>query len=253
LHFFFAKDINPNVRYIIGVLSLLFAIFFAYIGFLAPSPASNPLIEGLTQISDQLKNLADNIHPSGKVTTLSMGTNKSVPLAPPSEVGKPSTLVPSGSTLEPKLTLPDLSFGPNQPDGFRSDGTSDSGKFSVRSASVDGSNKKEKDSTPPVGNLITCVPPNPSNYAWIWIYRLEDKNQWQRISKGIPSLNSTGYLKISGLPIDVSRFGRRGEPYRIEQVINNIVTKSVGNFQSGELEFRIFPYRDNFTSWQCPR
>ncbi len=104
-----------------------------------------------------------------------------------------------------------------------------------------------------VGNLITCVPPQPKNYAWIWIYRLDGNNQWYRISRGIGSINASGYLKIDGLPVDVGRFGDKGEPYRIEQVIDSKVVRSVGNYQAGEPTFLLLPERDNSTPWGCGR
>ncbi|MFN8441687.1 MAG: PA14 domain-containing protein [Caldilineaceae bacterium] len=104
-----------------------------------------------------------------------------------------------------------------------------------------------------VGNIITCVPPQPKNYAWIWIYRLDGNNQWVKIGKGIGSINATGYLKIDGLPVDVGRFGEKGEPYRIEQVVNNKVVQSVGNYQAGEPIWLLRPEADNYTPWGCPR
>ena len=103
-----------------------------------------------------------------------------------------------------------------------------------------------------VGNLVTCAPPNPPHNAWIWLYRLDGNEHWQRISKGIGAIDPSGRLKIDGLPVDVDRFGTRGEPYRIELVIDGRVVESTGNFQAGEPEFRLFPDRDNATSWPCP-
>ncbi|GIK72049.1 MAG: hypothetical protein BroJett021_10370 [Chloroflexota bacterium] len=103
-----------------------------------------------------------------------------------------------------------------------------------------------------VGNIITCVPPQPQNYAWIRLYRLDGNNQWYPISRGIGSINPTGFLKIDGLPVDLNRFGGAGEPYKVEQWIDGRVTRSTGDFQRGEPEFRVRAFADNYTPWSCP-
>ncbi|RIK44385.1 MAG: hypothetical protein DCC55_02790 [Chloroflexi bacterium] len=103
----------------------------------------------------------------------------------------------------------------------------------------------------PVGNIITCVPPQPENYAWIKLYRLDSRGNWYATSRGIGTTNPDGYLKIDGLAVDTGRFGSSGEPYRVEQWVNGRVVRSTGNFQAGEPEFRVRPFTDNFTPWQC--
>jgi hypothetical protein len=105
--------------------------------------------------------------------------------------------------------------------------------------------------TAPVANLITCVPPQPDNYAWIKLYRLDSGNRWVAVSRGIGSINPTGYLKIDGLPVDTGRFGDAGEPYKIEQWIDGRVVRSTGDFLKGEPEFRMKPFADNTTPWGC--
>ena len=108
------------------------------------------------------------------------------------------------------------------------------------------------DATPMVGNLITCVPPQPQNYAWIRVYTRNGDGQWIRaIPKGVGSIVPSGYLKIDGLPVDPYRYGEQGQPYWIEQWINSVMVKSTGNTDRGEAEFRIYPARDNYTPWQC--
>lgn len=102
-----------------------------------------------------------------------------------------------------------------------------------------------------VGNIITCVPPQPANYAWIRLYRLDNNGNWYALGRGIGSTSANGYLKIDGLAVDVARFGSRGEPYRVEQWINGKVARSVGNTSAGEPEFRVRAAADNFTPWQC--
>ena len=107
--------------------------------------------------------------------------------------------------------------------------------------------------TAPIGNLVTCAPPQPQNYAWIKLYRLDTKGNWYSIGRGIGAINASGFLKIDGLPVDVNRFGNTGEPYKVEQWFNGQVTQSTGDFQRGEAVFRIRPFVDNYTPWGCPR
>lgn len=102
------------------------------------------------------------------------------------------------------------------------------------------------------GNLVTCVPPNPPNYAWIRVYRKDGNGTWYRaIPRGVGSIHPTGYLKIDGLAVDIAKFGGAGEPYWIEQWIDGKVARSVGNTSRGEPEFRIRAGVDNYTPWQC--
>lgn len=104
-----------------------------------------------------------------------------------------------------------------------------------------------------IGNIVTCVPPQPANYAWIKLYRLDGNNKWYSIARGIGTINATGFLKIDGLPVDVGRFGDGGEPYKVEQWIDGRVAQSTGDFQRGEPEFRVRVSEDNYTPWGCPR
>lgn len=103
----------------------------------------------------------------------------------------------------------------------------------------------------PVGNILTCVPPQPDNLAWIRLYRLDSRDTWVATGRGIGTTNRDGTLKIDGLVVDTDRFGEAGEPYRVEQWVNNRVVQSTGNFQRGEPEFRVRPFTDNRTPWSC--
>jgi hypothetical protein len=107
--------------------------------------------------------------------------------------------------------------------------------------------------TPPIGNVITCAPPQPENNAWIKLYRLDGNNRWYSIGRGIGSIEPSGFLKIDGLPVDQNRFGGQGEPYRVELWVNGSVVLSTGNFQAGEPEFRVRAATDNYTPWGCSR
>lgn len=103
----------------------------------------------------------------------------------------------------------------------------------------------------PIGNLVTCVPPQPDNYAWIKLYRLNGNNQWYSIGRGIGAIEPSGFLKIDGLPVDVGRFGAQGEPYKLELWWNGKVVRSTGDFLNGQPEFRMRPFVDNSTPWGC--
>lgn len=167
-----------------------------------------------------------------------------------------NTPVPPTATAARRAPTPTvaLSYGPNQMDAPPSHGGRDGDTDSSMGASSGAAQPtpRPNKNVSYVGNLITCVPPNPPNYAWIWIYRLNDRNEWVRIGKGIGSIQPSGYLKVDGLAVDVTRFGTRGEPYKIEQVIDGQVANSAGDFLKGEPEFRIYPSRDNKTPWGCP-
>jgi hypothetical protein len=105
----------------------------------------------------------------------------------------------------------------------------------------------------PVGNIITCVPPQPQNYAWIKIYRLGGNGEWESMGRGIGSFSSTGYLKLDGYPVDTNRYGDRGHPYRVEKWIDGSLVESTGNFQAGQPEFRVRAFADNYTPWGCAK
>lgn len=104
-----------------------------------------------------------------------------------------------------------------------------------------------------VGNIITCVPPQPNNYAWIKLYRLNGDNKWYSTGRGIGSISATGFLKIDGVPVDVGRFGGNGEPYKVEQWIDGRIRNSTGDFLAGQPEFRVRVDADNYTPWGCSR
>ncbi|MGL4650778.1 MAG: PA14 domain-containing protein, partial [Caldilineaceae bacterium] len=103
----------------------------------------------------------------------------------------------------------------------------------------------------PIGNLITCVPPQPQNNAFVRLYRLDGNNRWVSMGRGSASIVPSGFLKIDGLPVDTGRFGDQGEPYKIQIFWDGQVVRSTGDFLAGEPEFRMRPFVDNQTSWGC--
>ena len=134
-----------------------------------------------------------------------------------------------------------------------------SGDYTIRMEYFDGSGaafarlrvEVLKESGGPIGNIVTCVPPQPQNYAWIKLYRLDGNNQWYSLGRGIGSVSASGFLKIDGLPVDENRFGGAGEPYKVEQWIDGQVARSTGDFQRGEPIFRVRAFADNVTPWSC--
>lgn len=112
--------------------------------------------------------------------------------------------------------------------------------------------EREEPGGPPVGNIITCVPPQPAHCAWIKVYRWDPSGFWADVSaQGFASCNAAGFLKIDGLPVDMGVYGEAGHPYWVEQWIDGQLTQSTGNFQRGEPTFLVRPYADNYTPWQC--
>ena len=184
-------------------------------------------------------------------------------LAPP--LAK-TALGPASETMQPKDIPPIIEgLGPNIP--YEIPKEPDSGNESTQPEPRRGRNGAEEnaesennatensptiDGYPFKGNLVTCVPPNPPNAAWVTIYRLSDKYDWVVVNEAAYSLSPDGYLKLDALPVDIWRFSGRGEPYRIDKYIDGIVADSVGDFIAGDDEFRIFPFVDNSTNWPCP-
>lgn len=100
------------------------------------------------------------------------------------------------------------------------------------------------------GNLITCVGLHDS---WIKVYQRTAQGTWLDINPhGWGPIDSTGHLKIDGLPVDVARYGMQGHPYKVELWYHGRLTAQVGNTDIGQPEFRIIPGRDNPTPWGCP-
>jgi hypothetical protein len=111
---------------------------------------------------------------------------------------------------------------------------------------------EEGERSAPVGNIVTCVPPQPSHCAWIKVYRYDPSGGWIDLSPvGFASWAASGYLKIDGLSVDIKTFGNAGQPYRVEQWVDGQLVYSTGNFQAGEPTFLVRPYVDNYTPWQC--
>ncbi len=106
---------------------------------------------------------------------------------------------------------------------------------------------------PRVGNLVTCAAPQPS-YSWIKVYQMQANGTWLDMKpEGYGSIEATGWLKVDGLPVDFTRYGAAGHPYRVEQWVDGRMVRSIGATERGEVAFRIRADQDNFTPWQCPR
>lgn len=103
-----------------------------------------------------------------------------------------------------------------------------------------------------VGNLITCLLPAP-NSSYLRVYRLESDGTWLDINpQGWGRIDATGFLKIDGLLVDMTRYGAAGHPYRVELWADGRLVRSAqGSAQTGS-GFRIFPGADNSTPWACP-
>lgn len=102
---------------------------------------------------------------------------------------------------------------------------------------------------PTRGNLVAYALPSPS-YSWIKAYQLQPDGSWLDIRPdGWAPIDTNGYLKVDGLPVDHLRYGGAGHPYRIELWVDNVLIRSVGNTTGGESEFRIRPDVDNHTPW----
>jgi len=103
---------------------------------------------------------------------------------------------------------------------------------------------------PRVGNLITAVRPTNS---WVKVYQRTADGGWLDINpRGYGPIDSSGYLKIDGLPVDFHRYGWEGHPYRVELWAEGRLIRSVGNVDIGQPEFRIRPLTDNHTPWGVP-
>ena len=271
---YYIKNVHSWVKRLTAVLASIGPVFLvtvAAVALMKPSPTQTGLndltasIQGLVQdvsnfvtaferfvdyFVEQDNREGNSDLDTGKPAAPAPNQPPGVAVVPPSMTPTPLAQdVPAKVQTQPPPTV-DLGPGPQRyPKGTSPwDVPSETRRKEVSPSSV---------STPPasssaVGNLVTCAPPNPPHNAWIWLYRLDGNEHWQRISKGIGAIDPSGRLKIDGLPVDVDRFGTRGEPYRIELVIDGRVVESTGNFQAGEPEFRLFPDRNNATSWPCP-
>jgi hypothetical protein len=101
----------------------------------------------------------------------------------------------------------------------------------------------------PVGNVITCARPSDS---WIKIYRRDTSGIWVDMNPGgWGPITGSGFLKIDGLPVDRA-YGDSGQFYRVELWAAGSLIRSVGDIDSGQSEFRVYPWTDNFTPWGCP-
>lgn len=101
------------------------------------------------------------------------------------------------------------------------------------------------------GNILTCLAP-PGVNSWIKVYRWES-GAWVDINPhGWGPINTSGFLKIDGMPVDMGIYGGNGHPYKVELYVNGSLVASVGDTSRGEPAFRVYPGADSGTPWACP-
>ena len=256
----FAPNIKKNIR-VVAALSIvvccslcaIWVLSARVVVFAPPLPAATqplpPMVELLQQTMVQSPATADVEPPR----TTRDAPEVLLEVTEDQAAETPQADVVPDARLAPMPSLPYLSAGPTQPDDVqegdkgRSANSDDSVNAAGGEPPKDEASKKE--SVTFVGNLITCAPAN----GWIKLYRLDDRHQWVSMGNGIGSIHPTGAIQIPGLPVDVSRYGGRGEPYRIEAwQADGKLAHSTGDFLAGEPEFRLYPSIDNATPWGCP-
>lgn len=186
------------------------------------------------------------------------------------------TQVPSPST-QPTSSIATtvLPFGPINIGGSGSnnsnlrESTEAEGGVSAASGDQIEQEKRGPTPTPPprnthlVGNLVVCIPSG----SWVRLYRIRerhlsfdqllakhqrDEEVWEQDRGRFTRLEGDPRRhKIDGLSIDATRFGQKGEPYRIELVTNNEVVRVAGDIFIGQEEFLIYPNLDNADPWPC--
>jgi len=101
------------------------------------------------------------------------------------------------------------------------------------------------------GNILTCLAP-PGRSSWIKVYRWENDGWLDINPHGWGPINTSGFLKIDGMPVDMGIYGRSGQPYKVELYVDGSLVASVGDTTRGEPEFRVYPGADSGTPWACP-
>jgi hypothetical protein len=273
----FASNINKALRYTVACISVVVCCACAYwvvstrvVADIPPLPAIVPIVVKQSQATTAVAMVGAVIK---KRAAKSESQSAPTPAKPGEQVaplGQFDVVQNDGQAIlaaplpEPlsvstqTVPMPDLSPGPNQTDfqEEHSNGRSGGDSDSVDAAGGESSHaddKRDSGSSSVVGNLVTCAPPNPPNNAWVKLYRLDSRLQWQPFEKSFGTELATGGLvKKDGLPIDIGRFGGRGEPYRVEVWQDGKLIHSTGDFYMGEAEFRIYPDVDNLTPWGCP-
>lgn len=263
--FAFTTNIPKVARVSIAFPILILSAFFFYLGIRAPElsdtattrapgsvdtlPQDNPstassIDELALQFVAALEALGFQRVPSKE----GVGNGEAIPQPP---------VNPSDGQVAPPLenqSNPIDGLGPTQPDYGPLVEKEDPQDDEVRpsGSGEQPAEDKKKNPVPVVGNIVSCILRYDKYQMYVRLYRLDGNNQWERVPGHFITYRDDGYLKIDGLNVNTTRFGGRGEPYKIEAVREGSVILSIGDVLVGETAFRVFPFEDNRTPWACP-
>ena len=242
-------------------------MLFGYIGFYylitAPSERMPPpliiapkLIKPIQQLAKAVEEFVEPEMNVDESATQEVTSEQPAVAAQVQAPALPSGPTPSAPPIDWSIGVAPLpSIGSEGDSSTRSDGSTGGGRSnSPEEQQAQDPQQQSAERKPSVGNLIACIPQG----GWVRLYRLKDRSAslaalreqaangeevWERIPGSFTA------SKIDGLPVDPTRFAGKGEPYRIELVVNDSVQQSMGNFLAGESEFRIDSSTDNHAPW----